>query len=221
MINYSAITTKAISIIGVFLMLLPIGLLTYEFIFPEGVAQADDFNVGKENEILLKPIFDKATSKFKDPFLSIDNKNLNEKPLQFTVPTETVSTTGAFVRIPSIGVDTNIYESYNTEEALEYGVWRDPKHGTPDTYDKPIVLGAHRWGHESLSWEHRTKHLFYKFDQLQVGATVEIIWNNKMYYFKVREVEQNYVVNDTADLIMYTCIYYGSPERYIVYADRV
>lgn len=221
MINYATVATKAIGYIGVSLMLLPIGLLGFEFIFPEGIAEAKDFNVKKENDILLEPIFTKNAVKFKDPFLQIDNKELNEPPFQFNVPANSVTNIGATLRIPSIGVNTIINESLNAELALESGVWRDPKQGTPDRYDQPIVLGAHRWGAESLSWEYRTQHLFYKFDQIQPGQMVEITWNNKTYRFKIRKMEQNFVVNDTADLIMYTCVYYGSPERYIVYADRV
>jgi sortase (surface protein transpeptidase) len=219
--NYAAITTKAIGYIGVILMLVPIGLLFFELLFPNGIAQADDFNVEKENAVLLEPIFEKATQGFKDPFLEIKNEQLSEPPMEFNVPVDTVTHVNGAIRIPTLGVDTRLYESQNAELGLEYGIWRDPNHGTPDRYDKPIVLGGHRWGKEEFTWDFRTKNLFFKFDQLRGGEIVEIDWNNKTYLFKIRKVEQNFVVNDMADLIMYTCVYYGSPERYIVYADRI
>lgn len=204
-------------------MILPIGILGYSVIVPEKSAvQAEEFNSEKENDILLKPIFtEKTATKFKDPFLNINNEELNELPLQFEVPVDSVVTTGATIRIPSIGVSTTIYESQDAEKALEYGVWRDPTMSTPDRYGKPIVMAAHRWGSESLSWEWRYQNLFNKFDQLQPGSTVEITWNNKIYTFKIRSIDQNFVVEEYADLILYTCVYYGSPERYIVYADRI
>ncbi len=214
---------QAIGFFGVFLMILPIGILAYTLIFPEGaLVNAEEFNTDKENKILLEPIFTaKEAVKFKDPFLAIKNEDLNEPPLQFEVPIDNVVTTGATIRIPSIGVSTTIYESQNAERALEYGVWRDPLHGTPDRFGQPIVMAAHRWGSESLSWEWRYQNLFNKFDQLKVGETVEITWNNKSYTFKIRQIDQNFVVTQYSDLILYTCVYYGSPERYIVYADRI
>ncbi len=64
---------QAIGFFGVFLMILPIGILAYTLIFPEGaLVNAEEFNTDKENKILLEPIFTaKEPVKFKDPFLAI------------------------------------------------------------------------------------------------------------------------------------------------------
>lgn len=213
-------------LMGVILLVTPIGFLTYYAVFPGSKVEAL-YDASKENEIIVQPIFTdenkpkKSNYDFKDPFGGRLNSETLIKPLEFTVPANDVADIGTRIRIPSLKIDTSVYESWNIENALVKGVWRDPKHGTPDRFGEPVVIAAHRWGENWFSWEYRKQHLFADFDQLQTGKEVIIIWNNVEYKYMIDHIEQNTYVSRSADLILYTCVDYNSSERIIVYANRI
>lgn len=204
--------------VGVIMLVLPIFILLY-YIFistPQKVGAL--YSPDKENEIIAKPIFtDRST--IKDPFATGSNE---VQPLEFNIPNYEAIDIGTRIRIPTIGLDTTVYESKSPTYGLGAGVWRDPLYGAPDRPSNgPTVLAAHRWGEDRFSWEYRYANLFTKFDQLKEGERITITWNNTEYDYVIRHIEQNTQVTGNADLIMYTCVYYNSPERIFVYADRV
>lgn len=212
-------------ILGCTLVLIPVLLLTYFNLGPRYQVLAA-FQPERESELLTQNIFEgergdvkQAPYKFTDPFAN----QTKVKPLAFVVPENTVSTTGATIQINDSGlsINTQIFESQNTPLALDSGVWRDPTQGTPDNNTSPVVLAAHRWGENNLSWNYRNTNLFTEFDKLKGGETVTITWNNVVYKYKISFIEQNSHVTRTADLIMYTCIDYTSVSKIIVYAELI
>jgi sortase (surface protein transpeptidase) len=213
--------------IGVLLVIIPVGFLLY-FILGPKYAIVEAFQPDKENAILSSGILAselKTTSAytFKDPFTTQVVEEIAEPPLVFSVPETGVSTTGARIRIEGNGleVDTLIYESRDVLAALNQGVWRDPTMGTPDNNKQPIVLAAHRWGENNLSWDWRNKNLFTEFDQLKGGEIVTITWNNKDYRYRISSIENGTHVSKSSDLIMYTCVDFLSDQKIIVYADII
>src|ERR1051326_8451956 len=85
-------------IIGVLLMIVPIGLLIFVNIGQKGEVLAA-FEPQKEDAILTTPIIDTASANkytFTDPFLSDTYKAPKIKPLQFSV-NDSVTTTGASI----------------------------------------------------------------------------------------------------------------------------
>lgn len=214
-------------LLGALLLITPIGFLLYYVIFPGSKVEAQ-YDPEKENNIIVKPIFNennkpkRSNYNFKDPFGSGSSSESLIKPLEFTVPADSVADIGTRIRIPVLGLDTIVYETQSPSKGLSAGVWRDPYYGVPDKVTSgPMVLAAHRWGEDWFSWEYRFRNLFTKFDQLKGGEEVIITWNGREYRYIVRYAQQGTTVTDTADLIMYTCVYYNSPERIFVYADLV
>lgn len=125
------------------------------------------------------------------------------------------------IKIPKAKIDTLIYEavSENYEEALQKGVWRVPDFGTPADRDKPLILAAHRFGYLKWSIPYRLKNSFYNLPKLKEGDTVEIIWRQRKYIYKVyKEAEGEEITDYSADLILYTCENLSSPVRIFRYA---
>lgn len=125
------------------------------------------------------------------------------------------------VRIPALGVDTEIleepYETY--EEALRKGVWRTPNFGTAFERDLPMVLVAHRYGYLKWTNQYRRENSFFNLPELENGDLVEVIWDQRRYVYEVYGGEESEVGHDlTADLILYTCKYLESDVRIFKYA---
>lgn len=125
------------------------------------------------------------------------------------------------LRIGKIGVNTAIREGNNEEAALAKGVWRMPGYGNPINNDKPLILAAHRWGPTGISDEYRNTNMFINLPQMKPGDEIEVIWDQKLYKYEVKKATVENNVSQLNDLILITCQYYNSPERIIVYADRV
>jgi sortase (surface protein transpeptidase) len=123
--------------------------------------------------------------------------------------------------IDSIGVIGEIHEGSNADAELDKGIWRVPSFGTPEDTNA-IILAAHRFGYIYWSNDFRTKNSFYNLPKTHVGDTVKIIWNQRLYEYRIYKVEDSTTVNDYgADLIMYTCRMFNSPVRIFRYAERV
>lgn len=139
------------------------------------------------------------------------------------VPSGEAVTYGYRVRIPSQGLDTLIYECTTSEcGLLKNAAWRIPEFGTPEDEDIITVIAAHRWGPDNFSTEKRIKELFYSFDKVQQGELIEIDWAGKTYKYQVTFKEENTVITrDEDDLILFTCKYYDSPIRIVVYAKLI
>jgi len=124
--------------------------------------------------------------------------------------------------IDKIGVRGEIHEGEDTEKILRTGIWRVPEFGTPPENDLPVIIAAHRWGYLEWSAAFRKLNSFYNLPQLKVGDTIQVVWDQRQYEYKVYSTETGTKITDyNAKLILYTCQLWNSPVRFFVYADRV
>lgn len=124
--------------------------------------------------------------------------------------------------IDKIGVKGEIHEGTDWQTLLKKGIWRVPDFGTPEETTRPLILAAHRWGYLDWSAAFRQLNSFYNLPKLAIGDTVDVVWNQRPYHYKIYATETNTKITDyTADLILYTCQMWNSPERFFVYATRI
>jgi len=143
--------------------------------------------------------------------------------------------------IDQIGVRGEIHESENVQTVLKQGIWRVPNFATPlaspepsakagipalvqrDTVSpSPVILAAHRWGYLEWTPAFRKLNSFYNLPRLKVGDTIKIIWDQRLFEYKVYSTETGTRITDySANLILYTCQLWNSPMRFFVYADRI
>jgi sortase (surface protein transpeptidase) len=127
------------------------------------------------------------------------------------------------IRINKIGVDTKLQEGSDSEAALKKGPWIVNDFGKPDDQFAPIIIASHRWGAIGWSASDRKTKSFLKLPDLKNGDIVQIIWDQRMYEYKIYAGEENTKITDyDADLILYTCkLYWESPIRIFKYAERI
>ncbi|HOX96645.1 MAG TPA: sortase [Candidatus Woesebacteria bacterium] len=124
--------------------------------------------------------------------------------------------------IDKIGVKGEIHEGDNWQEILKTGIWRVPDFGTPENTSRPIIIAAHRWGYLDWSAAFRKLNSFYSLPKLVVGDTITIYWNQRPFEYKVYSTSSGTKITEyNANLILYTCQMWNSPERFFVYANRV
>lgn len=129
---------------------------------------------------------------------------------------------GYFVLIPDIGVSSPITASKEYKKALYKGTWIVSDFGTPELDTLPIILAAHRFGYSSWTTETRNLISFYNLPKTENGNRVSIYWNQREYVYEIYDGNTGtYITDYSADLILYTCKYYNSPERIFRYANRV
>lgn len=128
--------------------------------------------------------------------------------------------------ISKIGVDAEIQESDNSEEALNKGPWRVYNFGLPNYQETPyfpVIIASHRWGAIGWNSEQRKTMSFYDLPDTQVGDKIEIIYNQRKYEYEIYAVGETTQIEDySGDLILYTCkLIWDSPVRIFRYAERV
>ena len=124
--------------------------------------------------------------------------------------------------VDKIGVKGAIHEGTNWEEILKTGIWRVPDFGTPENNSLPIILAAHRWGYLDWSAAFRKLNSFYSLPKMVVGDQVTIYWGQRPFHYTVYATATNTQITDySANLILYTCQMWNSPERFFVYANRI
>ena len=204
------IFARANIVIGLLLMILPIGYLI-ALNTPEIWYRINPNALEDEVRTLAAQPFESSTA----------NVNLTTK--EFTTETQADPSLpqGHYLFISKAGIDTQIFDADNETQGLALGVWHMPGYGTPAQNDKPILLAAHRWGDISLSNAYRSQNLFYNLPRVQAGDMIKITWDQKVYRYQVVSVEQTTYVSHLSDLILITCQFINSPERIIVYAERV
>ncbi len=130
---------------------------------------------------------------------------------------------GTWIVIPSIGVNTQLLDTMDPNEALNQGAWLVPDFGRPNDSSLPIIAAAHRFGWDWW-WQSDfgRKNSFYSLPELKSGDTVEIVFNQRKYVYRVYSdvIEGTEITDYKADLILYTCKFLNSPERFFVYANR-
>lgn len=130
---------------------------------------------------------------------------------------------GEWLRIPTIGVDAGILATSNPDEALVKGAWMVPDFGRPADFSQPTIIASHRYGW--LWWwqsDFGKKNSFYYLPETKLGDTIEVITDQRRFVYEIYAMEEGESINDyAADLILYTCKFLNSPERYFVYAKRL
>lgn len=125
--------------------------------------------------------------------------------------------------IKKIGVNAPIVESASAENGLAKGAWRVPETATPDKSGNTVITG------------HRFKYLppnnltFYLLDKLEIGDIASVIWEEKNYFYRIKEIK---IVPDTelsilapsdkSILTLFTCHpIYSTEKRLVVIGELI
>jgi sortase A len=125
--------------------------------------------------------------------------------------------------INKIGVNAPIVEAKDEKAGLARGAWRLPESSTPDKGGNTVITG------------HRFKYLppnnltFFLFDKLAAGDIISVIWQNKEYYYRVKEIKiippTDLSILDPSDkpvLTLFTCHpVYSTEKRLVIVAETV
>lgn len=125
--------------------------------------------------------------------------------------------------ITKIGVNAPIVESKNEQYGLSKGAWHIPESSTPDRGSNTVLTG------------HRFKYLppnnltFYLLDKLEIGDVLSVIWQDKEYYYRVRETkvvpDTELSVLDPSDepiITLFTCTpVYSTEKRLVVIGELI
>ncbi|MDD4382076.1 MAG: sortase [Candidatus Dojkabacteria bacterium] len=164
---------------------------------------------------------DDEITKITDPILDVQNITVKEIDINIPDPQPTLPE-GYHILIPVIGVNSPISSNTKYEEALKNGSWIVPDYGTPEDNSLPIIIASHRFGYASWSNEKRKLISFYNLPKTKVGDNVHIYWDQKEYVYEIYKAEEKTYISDyEADLILYTCKYFNSPQRIFRYANRI
>ena len=109
------------------------------------------------------------------------------------------------------------------ERGLERGVVRIPDFGRTGDRDLPMILAAHRFGFRWW-WEndYARQHSFYYLPDLRPGDLVTIIDGGRRWYYEIYASSEGVKITDEkADLVLYTCKYLNSNQRYFQYARLI
>ncbi len=156
-------------------------------------------------------------------FTKIKNKDVkNSKNTKITNRSIKKLDTNLYkIVIPKIGVNTNILRTGSLKKRMFRGVAIVNAFGRPNKKGKPTILVSHRFGYVWWTPKYRRLNSFYNIDKLRVGNKIFIYWQGKLYKYKIVKREISSVINDYKhDLIIYSCVSYFNPKRYIVYADK-
>ena len=140
-----------------------------------------------------------------------------------SLPSSEYSVSPNRVIIKKIGVNAPIVESVSAEYGLSQGAWHIPKTSSPDKGGNTVITG------------HRFKYLppnnltFYLFHKLEIGDIVSIIWEEKDYFYRIKEIK---IVPDTElsilkptnkpTLTMFTCHpIYSTEKRLVVVSELI
>jgi LPXTG-site transpeptidase (sortase) family protein len=196
---------------GRFLLITSFVILGINFFLLQNTGKITASNSDRETKILSNT---KISSNLND--------TANSTSYEIVVPQNDALSYGHQLSIPSIGINTAIYESLNSQIALDKGLWRMPEHSVPGIEnDSPVVIAGHRWGSDGLSNEYRKQNLFLDLPNIAIGDDITITWGSSIYKYEVSYIETNTVVSQMDDLILVTCKYYDSDERIFVYASRI
>lgn len=127
------------------------------------------------------------------------------------------------LRIPKMGVDSQIFTGADWNSALNQGPWIVNDFGTPDNQFAPIIIASHRWGGIGWTVDERNKKSFLKIHDTVAGDVITIYWGQREYKYQIYKGNESTAIEDyDADLIIYTCkLYWESPIRVFRYANRI
>lgn len=125
--------------------------------------------------------------------------------------------------IKKIGVNAPIVETKNSDYGLSLGSWHVPESSTPDKGGNTVLTG------------HRFKYLppnnltFYLLDKLETGDILSVIWQDKDYFYRVKESKivpaTDFSIMSKSDepiLTLYTCDpIYSTKNRLVVIGELI
>ncbi len=165
----------------------------------------------------LAQVLSRPAVTFGDLLAAAGDRELDsyQPPIDLSLPKKNL------IRIPKIGVDTEILEeeAETYENALQRGVWRVPNFGDPFERRYPTILVAHRFGYLNWSNSFRRQNSFFNLPKLEPGDQIELIWEQRKYVFEIYGGDESELMRDySADLVLYTCRFLESPVRIFRYA---
>lgn len=131
---------------------------------------------------------------------------------------------GDWLEIPLIGVRSELQDTEDSADALDTGIWHDPKYGRPgDNSGMPIILAAHRygwkWWWKDEYWKYNS---FYNLPETEPGDIIEITSGQRKYQYEIYAGDEGEMITDiNADLILYTCKHLNSSIRHFRYARLI
>jgi sortase (surface protein transpeptidase) len=124
--------------------------------------------------------------------------------------------------IPKIQVDAPVVAGDDWQEILTHSIWQVPDFGTPEDASRPIILASHRWGYIHWSQQFRLTRSFYNLPKLTIGDRISLIYNQRQYEYIVYSTESGTSIPEySADIILYTCELWNSPQRFFVFGKLV
>ena len=140
-----------------------------------------------------------------------------------SLPSSEYSVSPNRVIIKKIGVNAPIVESVSAEYGLSQGAWHVSETSSPDKGGNTVITG------------HRFKYLppnnltFYLFHKLEIGDIVSIIWKEKDYFYRIKEIKivpetELSILNPTnkPTLTMFTCHpIYSTEKRLVVVSELI
>jgi sortase (surface protein transpeptidase) len=133
--------------------------------------------------------------------------------INYSLPTATT------LQIPKIGINGSINKGDDGLSTMDKGIWLQSYNDDPKN-EGALLLASHRYGLLSWSSAYREHNSFYRLPELRPGDEIYYVHGQRQYSYKVKAVyEDNKLEAVDADLILYTCKFFGSKERIIVLAD--
>ena len=104
---------------------------------------------------------------------------------------------------------------------LSKGLYLYPEYAGIGEIGKTVIIAGHHYNMHMSALE--SKKSFQNLDKVQVGDRIEIVDDYKIWTYEVYKVEQaKEVTEETADLILYTCVFWWDSElRLFVYGNLV
>ncbi|MCL2110065.1 hypothetical protein FWH30_00530 [Microgenomates group bacterium] len=151
----------------------------------------------------------------------ITSGQVTEKPVKITqyLPVKNGDLPeGLWLKNTEIGLNAQVYQGAEIDLALERGVVEVPGYGKIGAIGAPVIMAAHK--HGMLWWwnsSHGRENSFYYLDQLRVGNQMVVIYDQREWRYEIYNTEYGERIEDyQADLILYTCRFLVSEQRYFV-----
>lgn len=205
------VVLRVYKVMGISLLCLAFALLIINF-SPDLYYYVDSGAVTAEKDLLVNTIYAQSAATPTPSSVFVPVKVL--PPVDTTLPTTTT------LIINKIGVKATIHIGGNGESGLNQGVWQPDSFGDP-TSDIPMLLASHRYGLLSWSTDFRNNNSFYRLPDLNPGDELIVVYQQRPFKYIIKaKFESKKIENVQADLIMYTCKFFRSPDRIILTADK-
>ena len=134
---------------------------------------------------------------------------------------------GRWIVSDSAGIKAPIYtnddvaDDREVNKILDQGIYMYPEYNNIGWQGKRLVLAGHHYN--MAIGEQKAQQSFQNLNKLQVGDTVQVVDDYKIWTYEIYKIEEATAVSEeNADLTMYTCIFWwDSKLRLFVYGRIV